>query len=247
MDPLTISALQGTGLAVYIWYLFRALKQQVSGLKDVVSAQKQTMEVMERRISETEKIGGIYKNLLADLPADLEKYKSIVARMKDGQILELQDQFDGTQRKLLAAQAELQKTGATEEVLASQLRILKKLMSHRPGKGSAKEELDLRKLIEFRYSEIEAAIPVIQQCQTDDEFLIKSGYIINAAADYEAIHTIFKNGRMPDGRKIGSGFANSYTGVYGEGWLAVADNQIWLTESRYESLGDEFSFVKHVV
>ena len=63
MDPLTISALQGTGLAVYIWYLFRALKQQVSGLKDVVSAQKQTMEVMERRISETEKIGGIYKNL----------------------------------------------------------------------------------------------------------------------------------------------------------------------------------------
>jgi hypothetical protein len=68
------------GLGVFIWYLLQGLSRQVDALKSVVNAQKDTIEVMGRRIEETEKIGGIYKTLLADLPGELDSYNLIVIR-----------------------------------------------------------------------------------------------------------------------------------------------------------------------
>jgi hypothetical protein len=46
-----------TGLGVCIWYLLRGLTEKITSLEGVIVAQKQTIEVMDKRIEETEKIG----------------------------------------------------------------------------------------------------------------------------------------------------------------------------------------------
>ena len=51
--------LEAGGIGVFMYYLVRGLRSKISGLEGTVRAQNQTLQVMERRVAETEKIGQI--------------------------------------------------------------------------------------------------------------------------------------------------------------------------------------------
>lgn len=77
------------GLGLFFWYLIRGLKKEIESLRNTIVNQNKTLEVMEKRIFETEKVGDIYKNLLSDLPNDIENYKKVITLTKDHLISEL--------------------------------------------------------------------------------------------------------------------------------------------------------------
>jgi hypothetical protein len=78
------------GLGVFLFFLIRGLKTQISSLKSILELQKETLSVMERRITETEKVGAIYKRFLEDLPKDLDNYRAVVLQLRDEAISALQ-------------------------------------------------------------------------------------------------------------------------------------------------------------
>ena len=86
------SFFQTLGLGVFVYYLLRGLKDRVSSLESVINTQKQTLDVMERRVNETEKIGNIYRDLMASLPEDIDNFRTIISKTKDETIVELKNQ-----------------------------------------------------------------------------------------------------------------------------------------------------------
>ncbi len=247
MEPLLVAAVQGTGLSVFIWYLVRSLGQKIEGLQSLISAQKETIDVMERRIAETKKIGGIYRSLLSELPTDIDNFKTIISKTKDAVIVELQNQNAEAKRKLEEAQNRVQGTNASEEQISIYLKILKKLLSKPKNKYGQHKDLEILKVIEFKVGALENAIPLIFSTSSFEEFLQKIGYKFNLCNDENAIKKIFSKGTMPDGRRIGAGFATQSKGINGSGWLAVADDQLWANETMHNNLADEFNYVKHIV
>jgi hypothetical protein len=83
--------LQAGGLGYLFYHLIGGLRTRIATLEGTIKAQNETLNVMERRISETEKVGMIYKDLLSSLPKDLENYKAVISTTKDEMILELQN------------------------------------------------------------------------------------------------------------------------------------------------------------
>jgi hypothetical protein len=83
--------LQAGGLGYLFYQLIGGLRTRIATLERTITAQNETLNVMERRVSETEKVGMIYKDLLSSLPKDLENYKAVISTTKDEMILELQN------------------------------------------------------------------------------------------------------------------------------------------------------------
>jgi tetratricopeptide (TPR) repeat protein len=78
--------LNAGGLAVFLFLLIRGLRTQIFSLKETLDIQKGTLDIMERRIAETEKVGVIYKRFFRNLPEELE----VVLGLKEETISELQ-------------------------------------------------------------------------------------------------------------------------------------------------------------
>lgn len=243
MDTIIASILEATGLGVFIWYLINGLKEKITSLEGVVSAQKQTIEVMDKRIEETEKIGGIYKNLLSDLPADIDNYKTIVSKTKDAVIVELQNQNQEAAQKLEDAQKRIKEIGTSEEQINVHLKALKNLLSKPKNKYGHEKDLDIKAIASFNGRAVEAAIPILVSSRTLEEFLKKLGFNIEISVDSTALRFIFNDRTLPDGSPIEAAFA---TQSIDGGWLTVANNRIWLNEERLSQLKDEFSYVKTI-
>ena len=99
MENIIITIIQSGALAIFFYFVIRGLKSNIKALNDVVVTQNKTLEVMDKRIEETEKIGMIYKKLIQDLPNDLENYKAIINKTKDQMILELTNQNEQNEKK----------------------------------------------------------------------------------------------------------------------------------------------------
>lgn len=244
MDPLVASVLQTTGLGVFIWYLFKGLKTQLTSLEKVISAQKQTIEVMDKRIEETEKIGGIYRNLLSDLPADIDNYKTIVSKTKDAVIVELQNQNQEATKKLEEAQQQIKNSGSSPEQINILLKALKNLLSKRKNKYGHANELNLKTISEYSKNSVEAVIPIILSSPTLEDFLQSIGIKLEVSDEPTSYRFIFNERQMPDGSPVAAGFL---TQSVDGGWLAMANDRMWLNEVRLGQLKDEFSFVKTIV
>jgi hypothetical protein len=102
--PVLTGVFEAGGLGVFLFFLVRGLKTQISSLKNILELQKETLSVMERRITETEKVGAIYKNLLNDLPQDLTNFRAVVVGLKDEAISVLQKE----NKRLLERELNLQ-------------------------------------------------------------------------------------------------------------------------------------------
>jgi hypothetical protein len=84
------TVLQSSGLAIFLIFIFRSLKREIASLRRIIDDQTKTLDVMERRVLETEKVGTIYQHLIRELPEDLEKYKTLIANLKNEMIQELE-------------------------------------------------------------------------------------------------------------------------------------------------------------
>lgn len=244
MDSLTISIIQTTGLGVFIWYLIKGLKEQITSLEGVVSAQKQTIEVMDKRNEETEKIGGIYKNLLSNIPSDIDNYKTFISKTRDDVIVELKNQHEDAKKKLNEAQEKIRSTGTNQDQIDSQLKVLKNLLTKQRDKFGFVAELNLKSICEFDGRSIERAVPIILSSSTFESFITNFGYVIVVSKlekfDSDINKSIFTNKTMPDGTKVEGAMAS----VSIDGWYAIANNMMWVSEERLSQLKDEFSSVK---
>ena len=129
---IVTGVLQAGGLGYFFYYLIRGLRSRITTLEDTIEAQNKTLNVMERRVSETEKVGQIYKDLLNNLPKDLENYKAVISKTRDEMILELQN---ANKQK----EDELKKIREIDQSLAGQ-----------PQKAAAKHLQVMRLLLEAR-------------------------------------------------------------------------------------------------
>lgn len=78
------------GVAVFLYWVIRGLKAQIGSLNKTVEVQQKTLEAMETRVSETEKIGNIYRQLFDELPNEVDKWKVAILKLKNEQIDELE-------------------------------------------------------------------------------------------------------------------------------------------------------------
>lgn len=247
MNSQIASVLEATGLAIFIWYLFRSLSSQVKGLQALISTQKETIEVMSQRIAETEKIGGLYKQLLSDLPGDLDNYKKIMSATKDTVIVELRGQYEETRKKLEHAHNVIADSGMSSEKIERHLNILRRLMTHKESKYGEKEELHLKKVVEFKFGAIEKSISFIEKSTTLKEMLQAIGLSMHIAKDDLVINEVFRTGALPDGTHLGAGFATQENGINGAAWMIVAEDGAWFNEAMFHAVSDELHFVKHMV
>ncbi len=113
------SLLQTGGIFVFLYFLIRGLRQQIKAMSKTLEEQNKTLDVMERRIEETQKVGDVYRQWLSDLPEDIEKYKTVVSKLKDETIEELQKAKEAQDKKLESMkELKLQELELQERALA---------------------------------------------------------------------------------------------------------------------------------
>jgi uncharacterized coiled-coil protein SlyX len=117
ITTVVTSVLEGGGIVVFLYYYIKGLKSRIASLEGTIQAQEKTLSVMEKRITETEKIGDIYRNLISDLPKDLENYKAVISQTKDNVIVELQNinkEKDAEIKRLREAEKQLEQLPRVE-------------------------------------------------------------------------------------------------------------------------------------
>lgn len=239
METVIASILEVLSVSAFIFYIFRALQAKISGLESVVKVQNETLSVMDKRIEETEKVGSIYKNLMADLPSDLDNYKAIISKTKDEMIVELRNQNEIKEKKLKVAEENLTKSGGSEEVIKSSLVVLKNLITNKKG-GGHNQQLDLTTISEFNNRVLEDAPALIISATTVEEYLSKQGYQIIVTEDQSIMKELFSSSEK--GRKRDFDAAMATTGQ--DGWYALKDNELHISPEKISSLKGDFSIVK---
>ena len=81
--------LSSLGVLGFLWMWVRALKMQISEMRKTIEVQRKTLEAMKTQVSETEKVGSIYRQFIDELPSEIEKYKTLLTKLRDDQISEL--------------------------------------------------------------------------------------------------------------------------------------------------------------
>lgn len=239
------------GLGLFLWWLINGLKTKVDSLKEVVDIQKETIGVMARRIEETEKIGGIYKTLLADLPKDLESYKKITSITKDETILLLQSENAEAKRMAEQAQQEveevksqLRKSGTTEVDVAVYARIAQILATKHKNRYGHEVELDLKVISLFEGREIGNSVILLKAASSLSDFLRDLGFESQSLGDRSALRCVWEQGKMPGFHEIEVRQSFYSETSRPDDWLLIANNNIWFGAERLARLEDEFRLLR---
>lgn len=241
---IILSVVEMLGIGAFLYYLIRGLKTKITSLEDVVNVQNKTLEVMEKRIEETEKVGNIYKRLISDLPTDLENFKAIVSKTKDDVILELKNANEEKEKRITElrdAEARLKESTGQQSDTAISLQILTNLLSSEQPAHSH-QKMDLRVISELGNRRIEDIVPALAASKTVDEYLSSLGYQITLSEEQPDIKTIFGDKDNPPPSRIEVGYASM--GI--NGWFAVRNNELMMNRKKLDHLKDEFSTVKTV-
>src|SRR5215510_4000314 len=83
ITTIITNVLTGSGVILFLWMWIRGLRKQLA-------IQKDTLEAVKTQVSETEKIGNIYRKLFDELPTEVEKWKNAILKLKDERIAELE-------------------------------------------------------------------------------------------------------------------------------------------------------------
>jgi hypothetical protein len=239
------------GLGVFIWYLLQGLSRQVDSLKSVVNAQKDTIEVMGRRIEETEKIGGIYKTLLADLPGELDNYKKIISATKDEVILQLQSQkaeakqeAEDAKREIEEVKSQLRKSGASETEIASFARMAQQLTTKHKNRYGYEEDLDLKQISMFEGRDIGDSLILLKAASSFREYIRSLGFEVEVLDVNSGLDCITEERVMPGASRVEVREAILSTSSRDDDWLMIANDKIWLGRVRLERLEEEFAFLR---
>jgi hypothetical protein len=117
------------GVAILFYLIVRSLKQQIGGLNKTIEAQNQTLEVMEKRVIETEKLGNVYKNLVNDLPEFVDKYKKFINDSKDEVIAKLKQDQSTDENLKAARELELKRLEIHEKMVSDLPKLREELIS----------------------------------------------------------------------------------------------------------------------
>lgn len=249
MEATYISSFFETfGLGIFFFYLINGLKNKLLALNETVTIQNKTLEVMERRVEETEKIGNIYRNLMSNLPQDLDNFKTILSKTKDETILELKNNQEITQKKLEEAQEHIEKSKQNPEMIKMHLKILKNILSKREDDDEHfKKDYDISALCEYGDRTLEQCVPLIVSSKTLDIFLAQINFDVEVTEDTTAMGIVFSNSKSkntPKGFPLQHAYASqSISG----GWHVMANNELYLNSIRLDELKDEFSAIKTIV
>jgi hypothetical protein len=75
----------------FLWMWIQELKNQIAQMNKTIEIQHKTLEAMKTQGSDTEKIGGIYRQFIEELPSEIEKYKTLLAKLMGDRISELKN------------------------------------------------------------------------------------------------------------------------------------------------------------
>ena len=136
ITTIITNLLTGGGVAVFLYIVIRGLKDQIGALKtqivtlnETIEVQKKTLQAMETRVLETEKIGNIYRQFLEEFPKELENYRALHTKMKDDQIKLLQQANEQKDEKLKeTAEIELEKLKLQQRALDDIPKLRKELI-----------------------------------------------------------------------------------------------------------------------
>ena len=244
------SLFQTAGLGIFVFYLIRGLKAEINSLKQTIDTQSKTLEVMERRIVETEKIGDIYKNLISDLPQDIDNFKTIISKTKDETILELKNQHEATKKKLEEAKKIIENSEHGPDIIKLHLRVLKNLLSEPEFENLPfKREYELSKICEFGGRTLEKCVPLLIESKTLEDFLQRIGFDVIVKDDEggNIMKSVFfsnvRDRKTPRGEPLR--YATAAHSISG-GWHLIANDEFYLNKIKLDELKDEFSAVKTV-
>jgi len=236
-----IALIQTSGLGVFIYFLIRGLYKKIKALNDVIIIQKQTLEVMDKRIQETEKVGHIYKKLIEDLPNDLENYKAIIQKTKDQIILELSNQKEATEEKLRIAEEKIRKSG--EKDIIRYLKAIKIILGKYSFDESGEADFNLFKYCEYSKYDVEECIKLLFLSNTVEDFVKSIGFSIKF---YNKEKRIEKMSELIEELFLEKEVFMSCEISEFIGWYAIYDGLIYLNEKRFNRLKNEYSILKNV-
>ena len=245
MENFVATAFETIGLGAFFFYLIKGLKAKIGALESVVVAQVKTLDVMEKRNSETEKIGEIYKNLISDLPDAIDNYKSIISKTKDETIIELTNLHEDTKNKLEESEKMIKNSKNTKEIIGTHLNVLKNMLANPGGApGNARTATsDIAQLCQFGGREIDKCVPLIVESKTFEEFIKKAGYSLKVTEDDSVAKQVFNHGKDINGDPVQDAFA---THNASGGSFVVVNNNIYANNISHKNFKNEFSSIKLV-
>jgi diguanylate cyclase (GGDEF)-like protein len=118
MDELLKAILEGSGISVFVYFVIRGMRKEISTLNETVKQQNQIFDAMSKRISETEKMAESYKKWWEELQESYDKHKAALLRTKNEYINELEMAVEQKDEKLQAkARAELDMIAMQENTI----------------------------------------------------------------------------------------------------------------------------------
>ena len=118
MDELLKAIFEGSGISVFVYFVIRGMRREISALNETVKQQNQIFDAMSKRISETEKMAESYKKWWEELQESYDKHKAALIRAKNDYITELEHAIEQKDEKLQAkARAELDMIAMQESTI----------------------------------------------------------------------------------------------------------------------------------
>ena len=109
MEELVRALFEGSGISVFVYFVIRGMRREISALNETVKHQNEIFDAMSKRISETEKMAESYKKWWEELQESYDKHKAALIRAKNEYISELEMAIEQKNDKLQAkAQARKQ-------------------------------------------------------------------------------------------------------------------------------------------
>lgn len=243
MGQSLMSWLQTSGLAFFVWVLVNGLQKKISSLEGVIDAQSKTMEVMDKRVQQSESIGTLYQKIFDEMPALMENYKTVLSKDKEASIIELQRRNLEDAQKLEDAEKRIGEISQSTLQREQYLKQLNKLIDRPPNELGHMDKLYIRLISEFNGRLIDAAVPILLSSSTLEEFLNGLGFEVRADLTQEEFIKIAMRQVLPDGSPFQPALiVNVSAGTH----LVVTDKLVWTCSSGLELLNAEYSYARNI-
>jgi hypothetical protein len=157
-----VTVIVGVAQSGAAWLIIQAfiksLRIKIDGLKDTVEVQSKTIEAMEKRVHETEKIGDLYKGLVRDLPTLLES----LSKGKDQIIKDLEATIEHRERTVSQPPSPQQRKEDKSVLLTMRFML-------------SAEGGELSKLAQGITGNIDSAAVLLSRAKGFDDFIASAG------------------------------------------------------------------------
>jgi len=125
---IILNILAGGVVIIFQLSVIRDLKREIQTLSNFIENQSDALDVIGKRIAESEKSGNIYKSLIDELPVAVEKYNEVIRKTKETVAEELEKANQSKDEKLKqVAELRLKEIEVVQPVI-SQLSTLSEIL-----------------------------------------------------------------------------------------------------------------------